>query len=598
MRCIASIKLVKGRFTKFEGQKGFIHTTRLLNISKNEAKLDNIPISSINDVELNPTDAVIDNVGRQIATEAKIVAAKRHALMGGGPKKVLDQLSKGKLTARKRLDILLDKDSFVEYNMLLSPSYNPTSNVPSVPGDGIVTGCGKIFGRTVFVYSQDFTVSGGSLSLTNATKISNVMDKAVELGCPIIGLLDSGGARIQDGVDSLSGYGMIFKRNVAASGKVPQISLIMGPCAGGAVYSPALTDFIFMVEKTSNLFVTGPEVVKSVTGESISSEALGGSKTHTTLSGVCHKSFENDRDALIQTRELIKYLPSSSYSLPNSSTSQINPVLEANFINKDTLQDDYSTRSFNEDFICGKKEDRDILNKFIPTNPNQGYDMYNLLYKIVDTDSFYELMPDFAKNIITGFARMNGKTVGIVANHPSIMSGVLDIDSSIKAARFVRFCDAFSIPIITFVDVPGFLPGRDQEERGIIRNGAKLLYAYAEATVPKITVITRKAYGGAYIVMACKSLGCDFNYSWPTGEIAVMGAKAAVGIIHRKSNDKERLEQEYIDKFCNPLPATEKGYLDDIIKPSDTRKRIISDLELLRPKLVPPSKPKHANIPL
>ncbi|XP_056420352.1 propionyl-CoA carboxylase beta chain, mitochondrial isoform X2 [Hyla sarda] len=437
------------------------------------------------------------------------------------------------------------------------------------PGDSVVTGQGRINGRLVYVFSQDFTVFGGSLSGAHAQKVCKIMDQAMLVGAPVIGLNDSGGARIQEGVESLAGYADIFLRNVLSSGVVPQISLIMGPCAGGAVYSPALTDFTFMVKDTSYLFITGPDVVKSVTNEDVTQEDLGGAKTHTALSGVAHRAFENDIDALLNLREFFNFLP-----LSNKDPA---PIRE-----------------------CHDPSDRLVpgLDTVVPMESTKAYDMLDIIHTIVDERDFFEIMPNYAKNIVVGFARMNGRTVGIVGNQPKVASGCLDINSSVKGARFVRFCDAFNIPIITFVDVPGFLPGTAQEYGGIIRHGAKLLFAFAEATVPKITVITRKAYGGAYDVMSSKHLRGDVNYAWPTAEVAVMGAKGAVQIIFRGKSNQAEAEAEYVEKFANPFPAAVRGFVDDIIQPSTTRLRICRDLEVLASKhQVNPWK-KHANIPL
>lgn len=435
-------------------------------------------------------------------------------------------------------------------------------------GDGVVTGHGLIHGRKVFIFSQDFTVFGGSLSETHAQKICKVMDMAMRTGSPIIGLNDSGGARIQEGVDSLGGYADVFLKNVEASGVIPQISMIMGPCAGGAVYSPAMTDFIFMVKRSSYMFVTGPNVVKTVTMEDVTQEELGGADTHTTISGVAHGAYENEIEALQAMRELFEFIPSSNESeLPYKVTSD------------------------------SRYRSEESLRYLIPDDSNVAYDMLSVVKKIVDDNTVFEIMPEYAKNIICGFARMEGRTVGIVANNPGHLAGCLDIDSSIKAARFVRFLDAFNIPIITFVDVPGFMPGTDQEHGGIIRNGAKLLYAYAEATTPKITVITRKAYGGAYDVMSSKHLKGDFNYAWPTAEIAVMGAKGAVEIIFR-GKDVEKKTIEYTERFANPLVAAQRGFVDEILDPKDTRQRICEDLEVLSSKKVERAWRKHGNIPL
>ncbi|KAK9872906.1 hypothetical protein WA026_020258 [Henosepilachna vigintioctopunctata] len=436
-------------------------------------------------------------------------------------------------------------------------------------GDSVVTGHGLVNGRPVYIFSQDFTVFGGSLSTVHAKKICKIMDQAMLVGAPVVGLNDSGGARIQEGVDSLGGYADIFQRNVLASGVIPQISLIMGPCAGGAVYSPAITDFTFMVEDTSYLFITGPEVVKSVTNVVVSQEELGGAKTHTSISGVAHKSFTNDVEALLQLRDFMGFLPQS-----NRHPSPIRATDER----------------------CDL--DVQILDTIIPVETTAAYDMLDVIINIVDEREFFEIMPKYAKNIITGFGRMNGRSVGIVGNQPKVAAGVLDINASTKAARFVRFCDAFNIPIITLVDVPGFLPGVQQEHSGIIRHGAKLLYAYAEATVPKLTVITRKGYGGAYDVMASKHLRGDVNYAWPTAEIAVMGAKGAVSILYRGKTDVERYEAEYIEKFGNPFPAAQRGFIDDIIEPRTTRWRLCRDLDLLETKDLKNPPKKHGNIPL
>jgi propionyl-CoA carboxylase beta chain len=436
----------------------------------------------------------------------------------------------------------------------------------------VVTGSGRIHGKPVYVYSQDFTAYGGSLSRAHAAKICKVLDKAVLVGAPVIGLNDSGGARIQEGVESLAGYAEIFQRNVMASGVVPQISLIMGPCAGGAVYSPALTDFIFMVEQSSYMFVTGPDVVKTVTGEQVSQEELGGAHTHTTVSGVAHGAFENELVALRQLRTLVDYLPSSNRG----------PVPQRQTMDSPTRLDP-------------------ALSDMVPWDPTKAYDMAEIVRRLVDDFAFFEIAPAYARNIITGFGRLNGSTVGVVANQPLVSSGVLDIAASVKAARFVRFCDAFSIPLLTLVDVPGFLPGTSQETGGIIRHGAKLLYAYAEATVPKLTVITRKAYGGAYDVMSSKHLRGDVNYAWPSAEIAVMGAKGAVEIIFRASGsaeEKAKRFSEYQSKFANPLPAAQRGYIDDIIDPATTRMRLIEDLSVLSSKRQANPWKKHGNIPL
>ena len=502
--------------------------------------------------------------------EEKRMAARA----GGGWRRVEAQHAKGKLTARERIELLLDADSFEEWDMFVE---HRTSDFgmgeQRIPGDGVVTGHGTINGRLVFVFSQDFTVFGGSLSEAHAEKICKVMDKAMQVGAPVIGLNDSGGARIQEGVASLAGYAEVFQRNVLASGVVPQISLIMGPCAGGAVYSPAMTDFIFMVKDTSYMFVTGPDVVKTVTHETVTHEQLGGAITHTTRSSVADNAFENDLEALLQVRRFLDFLPTSNRDKP--------PVRATS------------------DWV-GREEPS--LNTLIPANPNKPYDMHELILKVVDEGDFFELQPGHARNIIIGFARLEGTTVGIVANQPMVLAGCLDIDSSIKGARFVRFCDCFNIPILTFVDVPGFLPGTAQEYGGIIKHGAKLLYAFAEATVPKVTVITRKAYGGAYDVMSSKHLRGDVNYAWPSAEIAVMGPKGAVEIIFRADiGDPAKITQrteEYRAKFANPFVAGARGFIDDVILPHDTRRRVCRALAMLRDKRLENPWKKHDNIPL
>ncbi len=494
--------------------------------------------------------------------------------MGGGEKRIEAQHAKGKLTARERLDVLLDEGSFEELDTYVEHDcvdFGMQEN--KVPGDGVVTGSGTIHGRLVFVFSQDFTVLGGSLSKRHAEKICKVMDMAMKVGAPLIGLNDSGGARIQEGVASLGGYAEVFQRNVLASGVIPQISVIMGPCAGGAVYSPAMTDFIFMVRDSSYMFVTGPEVVKTVTNEVVTQEELGGASTHTRLTGVADNAFDNDIEALMAVREFASYLPEN---------------------NRDGVPQMPSHDPF----------DRleDSLDTLVPANANQPYDMKELVTKVLDEGEFFEVAPDHGGNILTGFGRVEGRTVGVVANQPMVLAGCLDIDASRKAARFVRFCDAFEIPIVTFVDVPGFLPGTDQEHNGIIKHGAKLLFAYAEATVPKITVITRKAYGGAYDVMASKHLRGDLNYAWPTAEIAVMGAKGAVEIIFRHEKDDpdsiaERT-REYEDRFANPFVAAQRGYVDEVIYPHSTRRRIALGLRKLRNKRLENPWKKHDNLPL
>jgi propionyl-CoA carboxylase beta chain len=499
---------------------------------------------------------------------------RAQARLGGGEKRIAAQHGRGKLTARERLELLLDEDSFEEWDMFVEhrcTDFGMGDN--KIPGDGVVTGYGTINGRLVFVFSQDFTVFGGALSEAHAEKICKVMDQAMKAGAPVIGLNDSGGARIQEGVASLGGYAEVFQRNVMASGVVPQISLIMGPCAGGAVYSPAMTDFVFMVKDSSYMFVTGPEVVKTVTQEEVTAEDLGGALTHTTRSGVADLAFHNDVDALLMLRRFFNYLPLNNREKP--------PVRRS---------DDPSERL------------ELSLDTLVPDNPNRPYDMKELIFKTVDDGDFFELQPDYAKNVVVGFARMAGHPVGIVANQPLVLAGCLDIRSSIKAARFVRFCDAFNIPVITFVDVPGFMPGTAQEYGGIIKHGAKLLYAYAECTVPKVTVITRKAYGGAYDVMSSKHLRGDVNFAWPNAEIAVMGAKGAVEIIFREQkNDPAKLaarEAEYKAKFANVFVAGARGYVDDVIQPHETRRRICRSLAMLRNKKLENPWRKHGNIPL
>jgi len=493
---------------------------------------------------------------------------------GGGPERVASQHAKGKLTARERIELLLDPDSFEEYGMFVEHrSTEFGMGEKKIPGDGVVTGWGTINGRLVFVFSQDFTVFGGSLSEAHAEKMCRIMDHAMKVGAPIIGLNDSGGARIQEGVASLAGYADVFQRNVLASGVVPQISVIMGPCAGGAVYSPAMTDFIFMVKDSSYMFVTGPEVVKTVTHETVTHEELGGAVTHSTKSGVADLAFENDVEALLQVRRFADFLPANNRERPPSRPTADDPQRVE--MSLDTL---------------------------VPANPNQPYDIKELIEKVVDEGDFFELMPDYARNIVIGFGRMAGATVGFVANQPMVLAGCLDIDSSIKGARFVRFCDAFNIPIVTFVDVPGFLPGTVQEYGGIIKHGAKLLFAFAEATVPKVTLITRKAYGGAYDVMSSKHLRGDVNYAWPSAEIAVMGPKGAVEIIFREDRDDpakiEARTEEYRKRFANPFVAGHRGFIDDVIMPHSTRRRICQTLNMLRLKKLDNPWKKHANMPL
>ncbi|EEW59070.1 acyl-CoA carboxylase subunit beta [Epibacterium sp. DP7N7-1] len=505
---------------------------------------------------------------------AELEERRENARLGGGQKRIDAQHARGKLTARERIELLLDEGSFEEFDMFIShrcTDFGMENNKPA--GDGVITGWGTINGRQVYVFSQDFTVLGGSVSATHAQKICKIQDMAIQNGAPIIGLNDSGGARIQEGVDALAGYAEIFQRNIMASGVIPQISVIMGPCAGGAVYSPAMTDFIFMVKDTSYMFVTGPDVVKTVTNEQVTAEELGGASTHTKKSSVADGAFENDVEALAEVRRLVDFLPANNREKP--------PV-----------------RPFFDD----PARIEDSLDTLIPENANTPYDMKELITKVADEGDFYEIQEDFAKNIITGFIRLEGQSVGVVANQPMVLAGCLDIDSSRKAARFVRFCDAFEIPILTFVDVPGFLPGTAQEYGGVIKHGAKLLFAYGEATVPKVTVITRKAYGGAYDVMASKHLRGDFNYAWPTAEIAVMGAKGATEIIHRADlNDPEKIAAhtaDYEDRFANPFVAAERGFIDEVIQPKSTRRRVARAFASLRGKKLANPWKKHDNIPL
>ena len=512
---------------------------------------------------------------------ANIAEMKRRraaAYMGGGQKRIDAQHAKGKLTARERLDVLLDEGSFEELDTYVEHDcIDFGMEEQRIPGDGVVTGSGTINGRLVFVFSQDFTVFGGSLSKRHAEKICKVMDMALKVGAPVIGLNDSGGARIQEGVASLGGYAEVFQRNVLASGVVPQISLIMGPCAGGAVYSPAMTDFIFMVKDSSYMFVTGPDVVKTVTNEVVTQEELGGAVTHTPKTSVADVAFENDIETLLATRNFVDFLPlSNREDVPERPTS-----------------DPWD-------------REEPSLDTIIPDNANQPYDMHEVIRKTLDEGEFFEIQPAHAANILCGFGRVEGRTVGVVANQPMVLAGVLDINSSKKAARFVRFCDAFDIPILTFVDVPGFLPGVDQEYGGIIRHGAKLLYAYCEATVPRIQVITRKAYGGAYVVMNSKSIGADLAYAWPSAELAVMGPQGAVEILYRRelqtADDpaarRAELVDEYTERFSNPYAAAERGYVDEVIDPADTRRKLIAGLDVLRSKREELPKRKHGNIPL
>ncbi|MCV6546684.1 MAG: acyl-CoA carboxylase subunit beta [Cohaesibacter sp.] len=504
----------------------------------------------------------------------ELEARRAQARIGGGQKRIDAQHAKGKLTARERIEAFLDEDSFEEYDMFVQ--HNCTDfgmeNV-KMPGDGVVTGWGTVNGRVVYIFAKDFTVLGGSLSWTHAQKIIKIQDMALKNRAPIIGLFDAGGARIQEGVAALGGYGEVFQRNVMASGVIPQISVIMGPCAGGDVYSPAMTDFIFMVRDRSYMFVTGPDVVKTVTNEEVSSEELGGASIHTTKSSIADGAYDDDVEALLQMRRLIDFLPSSNVADV--------PEIES-YDPWDRIEDSLDT--------------------LVPDNPNKPYDMKELILKTVDEGDFFEIQEAFAQNIITGFGRIEGRTVGFVANQPMVLAGVLDSDASRKAARFVRFCDAFEIPVVTYVDVPGFLPGTDQEYGGLIKHGAKLLFAYAEATVPKVTVITRKAYGGAYDVMASKHLRGDVNYAWPSAQIAVMGAKGAVEIIFRKDmDDSEKIAQhtqDYEDRFLSPFVAAERGFIDEVIMPKSTRRRLARALSMLRNKQLENPWKKHDNIPL
>lgn len=500
------------------------------------------------------------------------------AMLGGGESRIADQHSKGKLTARERIDLLVDPDSFEEFDLFVTHRCTNFGMEQYVhPGDGVVTGSATINGRGVYLFAQDFTIFGGSLSITYAEKICKIMDMALKNGCPLIGLNDSGGARIQEGVDALAGYAEIFWRNVMSSGVIPQISAILGPCAGGAVYSPAITDFVIMEKQNSYMFVTGPKVVKTVLNENVSTEDLGGAEVHSSKSGVAHFITTGEEETLLLIKKLLSYLPSNNMEDPPYDLSH-DPV----------------NRS------C------DALESIIPENPNKAYDMLEVIQEIVDEKEFLQVMSNFAQNVIVGFGRLNGHSVGIVANQPKVLAGVLDIDASIKAARFVRFCDAFNVPLVVLEDVPGFLPGTNQEHNGIIRNGAKMLFAFAEATVPKITVILRKAYGGAYCVMNSRHMRADLVYAWPSAEIAVMGPKSAVEVIFRKeamaSDDPKKAlrerEEEYRDKFANPYNAAERGYIDDIIEPARTRFRLIRALEMLANKRDTIPARKHGNIPL
>lgn len=509
---------------------------------------------------------------------SKLETIRAQAKAGGGEKRIEQQHAKGKLTARERIDLLLDPGTFEEIDSFVVHRTTDFGMAEQrQPGDAVVTGYGKVDGRQVFLFSQDFTIFGGSLSEAVAQKICKVMDLAAKNGCPFVGINDSGGARIQEGVLSLGGYGDIFLRNTMFSGVIPQISIIMGPCAGGAVYSPAITDFIFMVKNTSHMYITGPDVIRAVTSEEVTHEALGGAKTHTSKTGVAHFIAENDRDCLQKVRKLLSYLPSSNMDEP--------PFIEA---------DDPAERT------------EESLLTLVPDDSSKTYNMKAVLSKVVDNGELLEVHQYFAPNLIVGFARFAGRSVGIVAQQPYSLAGIIDVNASVKGARFVRFCDAFNIPLVTFCDVPGFMPGVEQELGGIIKHGAKFIYAYAEATVPKVTVIIRKAYGGAYVVMSSKHLRGDINYAWPTAEIAVMGPEGAVNIVFRdaitKSNNpaetRKKLIEEYKDKFANPYTAAARGYIDDIIDPRQTRSKIIKALEMLENKMDTNPPRKHGNIPL
>lgn len=496
----------------------------------------------------------------------------KRASLGGGVEKIEKQHASGRMTARERINMLLDKGTFCELDKFVTHRCNDFGmDKKQIAGDGMVTGYGKIDGRLVFVYAYDFTAHGGSLSETNAAKIVKVQQLSLKTGAPIIALNDSGGARIQEGVNSLAGYASIFYNNTMASGVVPQISAILGPCAGGACYSPALTDFIFMVKENSHMFITGPDVVKTVTNEEVGKEELGGAATHSSKSGVAHFMCSNEEETLMSIRELLSFLPSN-----NMEDAPVTPC-----------SDDVNRLT-------------ESLQTVIPEDPNQPYDIKDIVEPVLDNQYFFEVMPHFAKNIVVGFGRLNGRSVGIVANQPAFLAGVLDIDASDKAARFIRFCDCFNIPIITFEDVPGFLPGTNQEHNGIIRHGAKIVYAYAEATVPKITLITRKAYGGAYIVMASKPTGADINLAYPQAEIAVMGAEGAVNILYRKASAEEKsaIIKEYEEKFSNPYRASERGLIDEVIMPRDTRHKLIQALEMASNKNQSNPPKKHGNMPL
>ncbi|QIB28068.1 acyl-CoA carboxylase subunit beta [Caloranaerobacter azorensis] len=508
----------------------------------------------------------------------KLKAAKEKIRLGGGIDKIEKQHKSGKLTARERINLLLDEGSFIELDTFVEHRCtNFGMDKKKAPGEGVVTGYGTIDGRLVFVYAQDFTVIGGSLGEMHAAKICKVQDMALKMGAPIIGLNDSGGARIQEGVDALSGYGKIFYKNTISSGVIPQISVIMGPCAGGAVYSPALTDFIFMIENTSKMFITGPQVIKTVTGEDVSAEKLGGAMTHNSISGVAHFIDSTEEDAINRIKKLLSFLPSNNLEDP--------PVFDTN--------DDINRID-------------EILNEIVPDNPNKPYDMKEIIKIIADNGDFFEVQPYFAQNIITGFIRLNGKSVGVIANQPKVLAGCLDINASDKASRFIRTCDAFNIPLLNLVDVPGFLPGIDQEYGGIIRHGAKMLYAYSEATVPKVTLVIRKAYGGSYLAMCSKDMGADLVFAWPNAEIAVMGPEGAANIIFRKEiqNSEDPLAtraekiKEYRDTVANPYVAASRGFVDDVIEPMTTRQRVISAFDMLSSKRENRPAKKHGNIPL
>ena len=503
---------------------------------------------------------------------------RERARKGGGEERIEAQHEKGKLTARERIDYFLDDDTFTEFDQFRTHrTHTFDMQEKTVPGDGVVTGYGEVNGRTVFVFAHDFTVLGGSLGEVFAEKVTKVMDKAMETGAPVIGLNDSAGARIQEGIDSLAGYAEIFHRNQQASGYIPQISAIMGPCAGGAVYSPAITDFIMMVEDTSHMFITGPDVIETVTGEEVGFDELGGANTHASESGVAQFTAADEKEALDDIRYLLSYLPQNNLEDPPRLESWDDP----------------------------QREDED-LREIVPDQPRKPYDIVDVIDSVADEGSFFEVADSFARNIVTGFGRLDGHSIGIVANQPRVNAGTLDINSSRKAARFVRFCDAFNIPILTFVDVPGFMPGTDQEHNGIIVHGAKLLYAYSEATVPLLTVITRKAYGGAYDVMASKHIGADVNYAWPTAEVAVMGPKGAVNVLYSDELDaadnaderRQELIDEYRDQFANPYSAADRGFVDAVIEPEKTRPQLISDLAMLRSKRKSQPEKKHGNIPL